>query len=176
MELQDGGTQRWTTQNQLTFYTVITTHTTTTTPGTWGALWSHGNVRVYERGRDVVNLLKENIMKDMNTFYQHKLHDTWQHNFNNSKYAHDHFLVRPAGKNISITDVCICRDRCQSDHLPIKIEVKIKSRRAEVNSGRPNVKENTRPTLKINADLLKVTAKRLAFQSIISEVITHKPN
>jgi hypothetical protein len=70
----------------------------------------------------------------------------------------------------------VCRDGCQIDHLRIDIEVKITSRRAEANSVGSNAKKNMRPKLNINADLLKVTEKCIAFQSIISEAITHKPN
>jgi hypothetical protein len=72
--------------------------------------------------------------------------------------------------------VRVCKDGCKTDHLPIKIEANIKSRRLEVNSIGPNTKKDTRLKIKINADLLKVNVKRLTFQSIISEVITHKPN
>jgi hypothetical protein len=120
------------------------THTTTT-PRTWRALGPHGNARVNERGRNVVNLLKDNRMKAMNTCYQHKLRDTWHNTFNNSNYAHNHFLVCPPGKKISITDERVCRDGCQNDHLHIEIEVKIKSRRVEANSVGPNAKKKMSP-------------------------------
>jgi hypothetical protein len=72
------------------------THTTTTPP-TWRALGPRGNARVTEHGCDVVNLLKKNRMKDMDTFYHHNLHDTWLNNFANLNYAHYHLSVRPVG-------------------------------------------------------------------------------
>jgi hypothetical protein len=81
-----------------------------------------------------------------------------------------HFLTRPAGKNISISNILVVKDGCQSDHLSILLEAKTKSRRAPRKKVRPDKKRSTAPKLKIKFDILKKNkSKRQRFHHKISE-------
>jgi lysozyme family protein len=83
---------------------------TATTPRTWRALGQHSKARVNELSRDVEDLLKENIMKDTNTFYLQKLHDTSHNNLNNLNYANNHFhVIEKSAKRVANVTIFILR-------------------------------------------------------------------
>jgi hypothetical protein len=116
-------------------------------------------------------MLKEGRLKDMNSFYFHDMNDTWHNNFTNTNYAHDRFLIRQVGKKIMGTDVYVCKSGCQSDHLPIRLDVRVKSGRKKSDRIRPNWKTTTKPKPKVNSALLKRGAHHIKFQQKVASSI-----
>jgi hypothetical protein len=117
-------------------------------------------------------------MKYMNTFFKYSSYDTsWCIHLHHSSYTHGHFITHPAVKNISITNIAVVKDGCQSNHLSILLQVKIKSRRAPHKKVRPDKNRRATPTLNIIFDLLKKNQlKHQVFQQQISEAIQNEPN
>jgi hypothetical protein len=132
---------------------------------TWRAQGPYGNPQVNERGKIIADMIREKIIKDMNSCFKHHIYNTWDIHLHHISYDHYHFLTSPAGENMSITNVSVVKAGCQLDHPPIMLEANTKIRRAPRKKIRPDNNKSTTPKFKIKFDFLKGNlSKRQTFQ------------
>jgi hypothetical protein len=93
------------------------------------------------------DLLHDCHLKDSNSFFKRKQHNTWTSHLHKTHFAINRFVMRPTGKKAIITDTKAVSHGEQSDHLPIIITIKIKPKCIS-NKGRKTKGKNTRKSVK----------------------------
>jgi endonuclease/exonuclease/phosphatase family metal-dependent hydrolase len=72
--------------------------------------------------------MRECGLRDLNSFYKHKSVNTRASTFNDLVFKLDHFLARPQGKKLTIIDTKVTTECAQSDHLPVRLNLKIRAK------------------------------------------------
>jgi hypothetical protein len=77
----------------------------------------------------LLNAVRERGLRYLNSLYKHKSVNTWASTFNDLVLTLDHFLARPQGSKLTIVDTKVITDGAQSDHLPIRLILKVRAKR-----------------------------------------------
>ena len=119
----------------------------------------YGNPHVNNRGKKLIDLLKETNLKDTTSFFKHKRFNTWFNHLDNKPYALDKILVQNNCKRVKVTDSKVVVGGAQSDHLPVKLTLKIRGKLSD--TGRTNNQIKKKSKSESNPRVFKTNPEKL---------------
>lgn len=113
------------------------------------------------------------------SFYKHKSVNTWASTFDDLVLTLNHVVSRPRGKTLTIIDTKVITEGAQSDHLPIRLSLKVHVKRQARGKHaclKPRLKRSSQKS-SLDCDLIAKAGKnRKRFNSIITNALQEKPS